>query len=212
VAPEEPEISVGAVSGEPGSDQADRAAIPAMSQPPGYTLKVTTRLVDVSLVADDKKGHPGKRTESGGCRGLTTTAASKRLNTSIRLRLFRRAQAGRPWMRANLCFQTALSDTAAGSSSTPQTDAGATILLIDESHIAWSDMSHARTQMLKFLATTHPDERIGLYTMTSLGFRVLAEVTTDHAAVSALLQKWMPTAQSASQAQDEETRTRQQFE
>jgi VWFA-related protein len=41
---------------------------------------------------------------------------------------------------------------------------------------------------------------------------VLAEVTTNHAAVSALLKKWTPTAQSVAQAQDEETRNRQQFE
>jgi VWFA-related protein len=65
--------------------------------------------------------------------------------------------------------------------------------------------------MLQFLAAARPDERIGLYTMNSLGFRVLAEVTTDYAAVSARLQKWMPTVQSVTQAQDEETRNRQQF-
>ena len=73
-------------------------------------------------------------------------------------------------------------------------------------------MSNARTQMLQFLAAAPSDERIGLYTMTSLGFRVLAEVTTDHAALSAQLRKWMPTAQSVTQAQDEETRNRQHFD
>ncbi|MGA2653431.1 MAG: VWA domain-containing protein [Terracidiphilus sp.] len=211
VAPEEPEISVGAVSGEPGSDQADRAAIPAMSQPPGYTLKVTTRLVDVSLVADDKKGHPvsGLKAEDVEVYDNGRKQEIKHFNP---VEAVSPGASGTPMDARELMFSNRTADTAAGSSSTPQTDAGATILLIDESHIAWSDMSHARAQMLKFLATTHPDERIGLYTMTSLGFRVLAEVTTDHAAVSALLCKWMPTAQSASQAQDEETRTRQQFE
>jgi hypothetical protein len=48
--------------------------------------------------------------------------------------------------------------------------------------------------------------------MTSLGFRVLAEVTTDHAAVSALLQKWMPTAQSVRRRKTKRRATRQQFE
>jgi VWFA-related protein len=47
--------------------------------------------------------------------------------------------------------------------------------------------------------------------MTGLGFRVIQEITTDHAALTAKLRKWMPTAQSVSQAQLEETRNRQSF-
>jgi VWFA-related protein len=47
--------------------------------------------------------------------------------------------------------------------------------------------------------------------MTSLGFRVLQEVTTDHAALMARLRKFTPSAQSVSQAQEEETRNRQAF-
>jgi VWFA-related protein len=41
---------------------------------------------------------------------------------------------------------------------------------------------------------------------------VLTEITTDHAGVITRLEKWMPTAQSVSNAQDEQTRNRQQFE
>jgi len=37
-----------------------------------------------------------------------------------------------------------------------------TILLIDESHVAWSDMANARQQILKFLGTVAPGERVGL--------------------------------------------------
>jgi VWFA-related protein len=52
---------------------------------------------------------------------------------------------------------------------------------------------------------------MGLYSMNSLGFRVLAEVTADHAALIARLQKWTPTAQSLAEAQQEEARNRQQI-
>ncbi len=48
--------------------------------------------------------------------------------------------------------------------------------------------------------------------MTGMGFHVLTEITTDHAVLIARLQKWMPTAQSVSQAQQEEVRNRQQFD
>ena len=62
-----------------------------------------------------------------------------------------------------------------GQASTANTNF--TILLIDESHIAWADMNNARGQILKFLTSLAPGERVGLYTMTGLGFRVLSEVT-----------------------------------
>ena len=48
--------------------------------------------------------------------------------------------------------------------------------------------------------------------MTRTGLHILEEITNDHAALSASLKKWMPTAQSVSQAQDEEMRNRQQFD
>ena len=134
---------------------------------------------------------------------------SDRLNSTVRY--------GTPVASPEDTFSNQTFDAAAaGSPRTPHTQAGdtqagATILLIDESHIAWNDMNNARMQMLQFLAATRQDERIGLYTMSSVGFRVLAEVTTDHAALSARLRKWMPTVQSVAQAQGEEARDRQQF-
>jgi VWFA-related protein len=73
-------------------------------------------------------------------------------------------------------------------------------------------MTNARGQMLTFLGKIAPGERVGLYTMTSPGFRVLAEITTDHAALIERLKNFVPTAQSLAQAQDEETRNRQQIE
>jgi VWFA-related protein len=85
-------------------------------------------------------------------------------------------------------------------------------LLIDESHISWGDLSNARGQILKFLQGLAPEEKVGLYTISGRGFRVLTEITSDHAAVIARLKKWMPTAQSASNAQEDETRNRQQIE
>lgn len=72
-------------------------------------------------------------------------------------------------------------------------------------------MSNARQQLIKFLGSVTPGDRVGFYTMNGLGFHVLTEATSDHAALIAKLQKWMPTAQSVAQAQDEETRNRQQF-
>jgi VWFA-related protein len=205
-APEEPEISIGTASNQP-----DQPATAALAQSSGYTLKMTTRLVDVSLVADDKKGHPvsGLKAED-----IEVYDNGRRQE----IKFFSSVDAVSPGL-SNMpaaspenTFSNHTADAAAGSPTTPNTQVGATILLIDESHIAWNDMNNARSQMLQFLAAARPDERIGLYTMNSLGFRVLTEVTTDHTAVSARLRKWMPTAQSVAQAKNEETRNRQQIE
>jgi VWFA-related protein len=72
-------------------------------------------------------------------------------------------------------------------------------------------MAHAKQEILKFIGTVAPNERVGIYTMTALGFSVLQEITTDHATLAGKLNKWMPSARSAALAQEEETRNRQSF-
>jgi VWFA-related protein len=210
-APAEPEISIGTTSDQPGNDQ---PVTNEPAQPSGYTFKVTARLVDVSLVADDKQGHPVSGLKAEDIE-VFDNGRKQKINFFTPVDAVSPAPGSMPVASPQDVvdtFSNHPADAAAGSSATAESHAGATILLVDESHIAWSDMNNARTQMLQFLAAARPDERIGLYTMNSLGFRVLVEATTDHAAVSARLRKWMPTVESVAQAQDEETRNRQQFE
>lgn len=202
-----PEVTMEAARSLP--DQA--AAVPE-PQPGSVTLKMTSRLVDVGATVYDKKGRPVRDLKQDDFElydngrkqqiryfnefgGSSTPPASPQP-----------AQAG-----AEQNFSNRSPDANATASAPPAQESAATILLIDESHIGWSDMSNVRQQMLKFLNGVAPGERIALYAMNSLGFRVLTEVTTDHAALIARLQKWMPTAQSVQQAQDEETRNRQQI-
>ena len=52
----------------------------------------------------------------------------------------------------------------------------------------------ARQEILKFLRTVAAGERVGLHTMTGLGFRIVQEITADHAALTAKPRKWMPAA------------------
>ena len=73
-------------------------------------------------------------------------------------------------------------------------------------------MNYARQQILKFLDRLPESQPVALYLRTGPGFRILAEETTDHAALSSVLRKWVPTAQDLQRAQEEETRTRQSFD
>jgi VWFA-related protein len=204
-----PEITLTAASGVP-----DEPAHAPQPQEGGVTLKLTSRLVDVGIVAYDKKGHPvkdlkqedfevydnGRKQE---IRFFSALASQAPAQTQTQ------AAPGAP--SATAAQEHAFSNRAADTATKPMaaSEAGATILLIDESHIAWADMSHARQEILKFLATLPAGERVGLYTMTGLSFRVLEEVSTDHAALTARLQKWTPSAHSVALAEEEETRNRQ---
>ena len=203
-APTEPEISLETASDQPGSNESDQPGTAALDHPSGYTLKVTTRLVDVSLVADDKKGHPVNGLKAEDIE-VFDNGRRQEIKFFSSVESVSPDPGNTPTASPEVTFSNRSVDAAAGSPPNTTTQAGATILLIDESHIAWSDLNNARTQMLQFLASAPLDERIGLYTMNSFGFRVLAEVTTDHVAVSARLQKWMPTAQSVAQAQRRDT-------
>jgi VWFA-related protein len=203
-APVIPEISMSAANGVP-----DQPASFNPLQTSGYTLKVSSRLVDVSIVAYDKKGHPVRDLKQEEIEVYDNGRKQE-------LRFFTPIADQAPEAPAaapapELSFSNRAVDSPAAPAATPAAETGGTVLLIDESHIAWSDLNHARQQMLKFLASLPPTERVGIYTMTSLGFRVLQEITTDHAALTARLKKFMPSAQSVSQAQEEETRNRQAF-
>jgi len=196
-----PEISLSVASGVP--DEPVNAARPGDSE---FQLKLSSRLVDVGIVAYDKKDHPVKDLKA---EDFEIYDNGRRQDIRFFNQFAANAPAPAPDPAADHTFTNHPSDL--GSSSILPPEAGATVLLIDEAHIAWPDLSHARQEILKFLGTVSPGERVGLYSMTPLGFRVLQEITSDHAALIGRLQKWMPAGQSASLAQDEETRNRQSF-
>ncbi|MDR3773284.1 MAG: VWA domain-containing protein [Terracidiphilus sp.] len=196
-----PEITLSAANGVP-----DQPANPAEPLASDFQLKLSSRLVDVGIVAWDKKGHPVRDLKAEDFEIYDNGRKQD-------LRFFSEFASDAPTPPATDAPGGRSFSNRAPDSTTvaAPADAGATILLIDEAHIAWPDMAHARQEILKFVATLGPNERVGIYTMTALGFRVLEEITTDHAALTARLNKWMPTAQSAALAQEEETRNRQSF-
>jgi len=206
-----PEVTMSAASSVP-----DQPAAAPEPQEGKATLKLTTRLVDVGVMVSDKKGHPVKDLKQDDFEVYDNGRKQQ-------IRFFNEFTGEAPLAPAprsagtpeagppEQSFYNRMPDAVAPDSAPPAQESTSTVLLIDESHIGWADMSNARRQMLKFMAGAASGERIGLYAMTTLGFKVLAEVTTDHAALIARLQKWMPTAQAMQAAQDEETRNRQQF-
>ena len=209
-----PEVSMSAASGVP-----DEPANMPQPDANGYSLKVTSRLVDVGLVAYDKKGRPVTDLKPDDVEvfdnGHKQEVRSFGLAEAGSLPTAKPTSEAAPATTTQEVQEPSFSNRATeaiGPSQPSVSDIGSTILVIDEGHIAWSDLSYTRGAILKFLNSLAPGERVGLYTMTPLGFRVLTEVTTEHSALIARMQKFMPSAQSLAQAQEEETRNRQHFD
>ena len=84
------------------------------------------------------------------------------------------------------------------------------ILLIDESHLGLNDLNQAHSEMLRFLKATRPDARVALYSIGDYGFRVIQDVTQDHALMVAKMTAWAPSASAVALSQKQEERERQQ--
>lgn len=209
---ENPEISV--------ATEARLPDIPAASSPgtpdTGFHLRSTSRLVEVTVVAFDKKGRPVTDLKPGDLE-VYDNGRKQTIST------FNQAQAGVVDQSSNAphtsgagAGQLTLSNIPANSTNSagkePSPPANTTIFLIDASNVAFGDLTRARSEMLRFLKSAAPDEPAGLYVLNRYGFQILQEPTTDHAALAATLSKWMPSAQDLAQAADEEMRNRQQME
>jgi VWFA-related protein len=202
------EILVKAVDSLPGIEGDAANAAPAANAT-SFTLKVTTRMVDLGLIATDKHGKPvtdlrqdeievydnGRKQQLAAFQHAIPSAAAP--------------QPGQPSQPAEPA------DTFTNTATVireVQDAPDLLILLMDESHLAFQDLNRARGEVLRFLKATRPTSRVALYSVSEHGFRVLQDVTQDHALVMAKLSAWMPNAQAVSQAQALDRRIRQQFD
>ena len=210
----EQEILVRAAADLPGME-ADSTA-PTNPAPDGnrtsFTLRVTTRVVDLSLVATDKHGKPITDLKQDEIE-VYDNGRKQQLVAFHHALASAKTQESQPTQSTQPTAQ--VSDTFTNSITVipgRQDAPDLLILLMDESHLAFQDLNRARGEVLRFLQATRPDSRVALYSVSEHGFRVLQEVTQDHAAVIAKLTAWMPNAQAVSQAQALDRRIRQQFD
>ncbi len=171
-------------------------------------IRVTSHLVNVGIFASDKKGYPVRDLnredfevyDNGRKQQVRFfTPPSSELPTS---------PSAQPVLAQS--FSNRSDQQAAANHAS--TNVPTTILLIDEAHIAWTDLNHIRQQIVEFLTKLRLGERVGLYTTTGNSIRILAEASSDHSALITALQKWAPSPQSIALAQQEEIRNRQQID
>lgn len=183
----------------------------------GFVLQANARLVDVGFIAYDKHGHPVTDLKHDEVELYDNGKKQQ-------VRFFFQSAPVQTAPAEHSASPTASSDSAPADTfsnqaiSTPSPAAqiatvpASTILLLDESHLAWKDLASARTETLKFLQRLQPNERVALYTMDDTGFHVLMEMTDDHAALAAKLAAWTPRARAVAMGQQDEQRNRQQID
>ena len=201
-APEQ-EMLITEAKGLPGTE-ANNAS--ANSSSGNFTLKVTTRLVDLGLVATDKHGKPVADLKPEEIE-IYDNGQKQHLAAFHHNTLTATAAQPEPAPQPSDTFTnaaTTLHDT--------QDAPDLLILLMDESHLPFNDLNRARGEVELFLKAARPNSRIALYSINEHGFRVIQDVTSDHSLVEAKLAAWMPSAAGISQAAQLDTRNRQQFD
>jgi VWFA-related protein len=204
-----PEISVADATGLPSA-----AALAPAGADSAVTLRLNARLVDLPLVALDKKGRPITNLKPEDLQIYDN-------GQKVDLRSFVQADGAVP--------QQAPPTPSAPSAEHSQPDAphafsnrslgpvkaasndqlGNTIVLYLDNTLSFADLTIVRDQMRTFLNGLHEGERVALYVMLKGSFQVLQESTADHALVAATLAKWTPSAASISLGQEQEARNRQ---
>jgi VWFA-related protein len=203
VAPSLPEISVG----EAAAALPEPAAIQVSDSSPQTALRVTTPLVDVDVMASDKKGRP--------VTGLVKEDFEIYDNGRRQITQFLNHGAGRPAEdgvapSGHRSFSNSRSSER--GSSAQAADGRFTVLVINLANLAWADLNYARAEILRVLPTLPADERVALYTTRGRAFKVLAEGTTERALLASRLREWLPNARDLAQAQQAEEDDRQPLE
>ena len=195
------EIAVQPATALPGMDTGSPDSAHAGSSSSGaFTLKVTTRLVAIGLVATDKHNKPITDLKS---EEIELYDNGRRQQIAA----FNRAPAAAP------AAASQPPDTFTNQAMQVGRDASDLfILLIDESHLPFNDLNRARGEVLRFLKSSRPDARLALYSIGEHGFRAIQNMTTDHSVVEAKLAAWMPSAAAISQAGALDQRNRQQID
>ena len=173
-------------------------------------FRINARLVDVNVVALDKKGRPITDLKPGDIE-IYDNGVKQNVSSFSRANADAQTAPAQPEARPAPSDQSTFSNHDTKDAG-PAAQSNTIVLLVDGSNLALPDFAIVRQQLLAFLKSVPPNQRVALYAMRYHGYQVLAEATSDHEEIAALLKKWAPAAQDMLNARDEEDRNRQTFE
>ncbi|KAA6457859.1 VWA domain-containing protein [Acidobacteria bacterium AB60] len=201
-APEIPEVYVTGAGSLP-----DKPAL-STSAESSTPYRISARLVDVSLVALDKKGRPVTNLDPAGIEvydnGVKVDLRSFSSPASVAAKT---TASGTP-----APAQPAFSNRPPAPDNPAPAEAQNTLILLIDNSLSIDDFVNVREQLVRFLRGLHDNERVAVYVMNRGSFQLLQEVTTDHQPIADLVAKWTPSAANTALAQEQEARNRQAME
>jgi VWFA-related protein len=145
------------------------------------TLRVTTRLVEVSVIVQDSKGQPveGLKAEDFALSdnnlpqqisefSVQSTSVVSTTNVALPEHVFSNRTENKPGVPTS-----------------------ATVILMDSLNTKLSDQSYARDQVMKVISTLKPQDRIAIYALTTK-LDVLQDFTSDPAILRAAAMRYHP--------------------
>ena len=156
-------------------------AAPAGTQVP---LRSVTRLVKITVIAQDNQGHPV--TGLGRDDFLLFDTGQQREIKVFTVDRGDREQSS-PAVQAPANPSEHVFTNSEPERSGPT---GVTVILLDSLNTKWNDQGRATRSVIRFLSQIHPDDRIAIYSMGMTGFRVLHDFTTDASDLVAQLASW----------------------
>jgi VWFA-related protein len=146
---------------------------PPQNPPAAGALHVTTRAVQVSVIAQDGDGHPVTVLTQDDFKILDNGVAQKIVSFSQNSsRLTADVTPGIRPVSANTFSNRVDEKTGVPPS--------VTVILLDALNTDFHDMASARGQVVKFLRQIHPEDRVALYELTTK-LVVLHDFTSDTA-------------------------------
>ena len=151
---------------------------PAQPAPPVTTLRSTTRLIQVNVIVHDKHGQPVRDLTR---QNFTVLDNGKPQQVSI-FSVDSNAVLPQSAKLAPNVFTNQLQQKSAVPSSV-------TVILIDELNTKIHDQVWAKQQVIRYLKTIHPEDRVAIYAL-GRGLRVLHDFTTDSSDLLRHLEKY----------------------
>ncbi len=152
-------------AGHPSSGAPTQAQPQAKQEPP--VVRVTTRLVQVSVIVQDKKGEPV--TDLTRDDFTLLDQGQPQMVSTFSVESLRTLPAARP------APPNVFSNRFEQKTDTPTS---VTVILLDGLNTRFEDMAYARDQIIKFLGQLQPQDRVALYTLTTR-LTVLHDFTSD---------------------------------
>ena len=204
--PNTPPSSIPEIYVTPAYSLPESPTISLAGNPPGTpTFRINARIVDVPLVALDKKGHP-----LADLNPDDLEIYDNGVKVNVRSFVRPNTPAAAPQAPGEPVPDFSNRDSVPAKSTAR--DTSNTLVLLIDNTLSMSDLGNVREQVEEFLKKLGPTDRAAIYVMLRGGFKILQAPTTDHLATAGLLAKWTPSADSLMLGQEQEARNRQQMD